>query len=343
VGSNPTPAVGPGATPSPARTGRLEGGPYKGGPHKGGPHEGGPYTRGVKLIVTGASGQLGRLTAELALQERRPEDLVLVTRTPDALAAFAERGADVRFGDFDQPASLVDAFAGGDRLLLISATDLDRRIEQHRSAIGAAASAGVGHVVYTSGLSPEPPNPAVVAPSHWATEQALRDAGLSWTILRNSLYAEYQVPEAAAAIASGRLVHNRGDGQVAYVSREDCAAVAAAVLAAAGHDGRVYDVTGPQPLDAAALAGLYEAVGGRPVASAALDDESFVAGLVGEGGEDDHLRYGAELVASFGRSIREGHMASCTGTVATLTGRPPRALREVLETHRRELASSPSS
>jgi NAD(P)H dehydrogenase (quinone) len=294
----------------------------------------------VRVIVTGASGQLGRRTAELILDGAGAERLVLVTRTPPALAGLAARGADVRFGDFDDKASLADAFAGGDRLLLISATDLERRVEQHCAAIRAAAEAGVGHVVYTSGLSPEPPNPAVVAPSHHATEQALQAAGVSWTILRHSLYAEYQVPEAAGAIAAGHLVHNRGDGKVAYVSRGDCAAVAAVVLVGTGHAGCVYDVTGPEARDPRDLADLYGRVGGRSVEAVARDDEAFVAGLVGEAGEGDHLRYGAELVASFGRSIREGYMASCTETVRALTGRAPRRLADVLEAHRDALAVS---
>jgi NAD(P)H dehydrogenase (quinone) len=114
--------------------------------------------------------------------------------------------------------------------LLISATDLARRSEQHRAALDAARVAGVRHVIYTSGLKPEPPNPAGVAPSHYATEQALTQSGLDWTILRHSLYADYQAPEAAQSIASGTLLHNRGAGKIAYVAREDCAAVAAAVL-----------------------------------------------------------------------------------------------------------------
>ena len=105
------------------------------------------------------------------------------------------------------------AFAGGERLLLVSATDLGARTAQHQAAIDAAKAAGVRHVIYTSGLKPEPPNPAVVAPSHYATEQALARSGIAWTILRNSLYADYQAPEATQAIASGALVHNRGARQ----------------------------------------------------------------------------------------------------------------------------------
>jgi len=276
----------------------------------------------TRVVVTGASGQLGRRTAEHVLELRGPDGVILVTRQPEAIADLAAQGADVRFGDFDRPESLREAFSGGERMMLVSATDLERRVGQHRAAIDAAAAAGVRHVVYTSCLRPDLANPAVVAASHSATETALVDSGLAWTFLRNSLYAEYQVAEAAAAIASGRLVHNRGDGRVAYVSRDDCAAAAAVVLVGSEHEGRAYDVTGPEPFTPAELAALYEELGGRAVQAVPLDDDAFVATLVGSGAAGDHLRYGAELVASFGRSIRGGYMASCTETVTTLTGRP---------------------
>ncbi len=283
-----------------------------------------------RLVISGASGQLGRRAAELVLASVTPERLILVTRTPDALADLAARGVTVRGGDFAEPASLRSAFAGGQRLLLVSATDLTRRVEQHRGAIDAARAAGVKHVIYTSGLAPQPPNPAVVAPSHFATEQALASSAIAWTVLRNSLYADYQIPEAALAIAAGALAHNRGSGKAAYVAREDCAAVAAAVLVRGGHEGAVYDVTGPEAFSATDLAALYAELGGRHVETRSLDDAAFVATVVGSATGDDHLRYGAELVASFGRSIREGYMQSCTDTVARITGRAAIPLRQVL-------------
>lgn len=286
---------------------------------------------GSRLLVTGASGKLGRLVAELLLDGRHAGGLTLVSRAPDAIADFADRGAEVRFGDFAQPESLREAFAGAERMLLISASDLAVRAEQQRAAIAAAAAAGVGHVVYTSGLSPEPPNPAAIAESHYATERALAASGLSWTVLRNSLYAEYQVPEAAQALSTGVLTHNRGDGRIAYVSREDCAAVAAAALATRGHEGRVYDVTGPDLFTADELAALYGEVGGRSVRAECLDDDAFVERLQGPAGDDEHARYGARLVCSLGQSIREGYMAACTDVVARLTARSPRTLRSVLE------------
>ncbi len=285
-----------------------------------------------RILITGASGALGRLVAQSLLQERRPGELILVSRTPAALGDLAERGADVRLGDFSRPESLAEAFAGADRMLLISASDVAVRSEQHRAAIRSAADAGVRHIVYTSALNPEPPNPAAIAPSHHATERALAESGLAWTVLRNSLYAEYQAAEAAQAIATGELAHNRGDGRIAYVSRADCALVAAAVLATAGHEGRVYDVTGPALFSAHDLAALYGELGGRVVADVSLDDDAFVARLAGGArADDDHARYGARLVASLGRSIREGYMAVQSDLGPSLTPRPRRTLRSVLE------------
>jgi NAD(P)H dehydrogenase (quinone) len=284
----------------------------------------------MKVAISGGSGQLARRVADLVLEKLSPQDLIVTTRTPAALAPLAERGVTVRRADFAEPASLRDAFAGAERLLLVSTTDLKTRTAQHLAAVDAAKAAGVRHIVYTSCLRPEPPNPAAVAPSHHATEQALKASGLAWTALRNSLYAEYQLMEGQQALASGVLLHNRGTGAVAYVSREDCAAVAAAVLLQGGHEGAVYDVTGGKPFTPDDLAALYSRLGGKPVQARAVSDDEFIAALTSAAPGDSHARYGAELFASFGRSIREGYMSSCTDVVAKLTGRAPIALEQVL-------------
>ena len=296
----------------------------------------------ARIAITGASGQLGKLVAERVLAQCAASDVILATRSTHALADLAARGAIVRRADFDEPGSLRDAFAGAERLLLISATDLERRVVQHRAAIEAAEAAGVRRVIYTSGSRPEPPNPAAVAASHHATEQALAASDLAWTVLRNSLYADYQVPEALRAIDTGVLAHNRGTGRVAYVAREDCASAAAAVLLQDGHDGAVYDITGAESFDAEALAALYGELGGKGVVLRSIDDATFVAGLVGSSG-DGHLRYGAELLASFGRAIREGYLDVRSDAVAKLTGRDPRTLRDVLAPQLRRASAIPPS
>ena len=287
----------------------------------------------MSIVITGASGHLGRSTAELVLGRVPAREVVLTTRHPEELSDLAERGAEVREADFESPQTLVGAFEGGEKLLLISTQDLDRRVSQHRAAIEAARVAGVRHVSYTSYLNPVQGNPAVVTPSHRDTEEALRESGLEWTALRNAFYAEYQVPSAAQAIATGRLVHNIGEGRTAYVSREDCAAAAAAVLTTGGHEGKVYDITGPQPLGQDDVAALLSDISGRPVEAVAVDDEEFVGSLAAAGIPEPVARG----LATYGRAIREGYIGEASGAVEDLTGRPPRSLREVFEAHRDEL------
>ena len=279
----------------------------------------------MTVAVTGASGQLGQRVADLLLARLDPGDVVLLTRSPETLAAHAERGAAVRRADFDEPSSLVDALAGVDRMLLISAVDLGRRAAQHGAAIEAAAGAGVRHVLYTSIPNPEA-GTAAAAPSHLATERALRDSGLAWTFLRNNLYAEFQVPVVAQAIESGHLVTSAGDGRTAYVSRDDCAAAAAAVLVQDGHEGRAYDITGPDAIGPQELAALATELGGRPVEVEQVDDDALIAGMV-EGGTPEFV---ARIVASFPAAAREGLLGSVSSVVEDLTGTPARSLRDVV-------------
>src|SRR5215218_7983507 len=287
----------------------------------------------MSIVITGASGHLGRLSAELVLDRVPASEVILTTRRPEALSDLAERGATVRPADFDRPETLAEAFAGGERLLLISTDDLGRRMAQHRTAIEAVREAGVRHVAYTSYLNPVEDNPAVITPSHRDTEKALRYSGLAWTALRNSFYAEYQVPAGAQVIATGRLVHNSGDGRIAYVSREDCAAAAAAILTTDHHEDKAYDIAGPEPLSQDDVAALLSEVSGRPVEAVAVDDEAFVQGLTAAGIPEP---VGLEL-ASYGRAIREGYLGEASSAFENLTGRPPRSLREVFEAHRDEL------
>jgi NAD(P)H dehydrogenase (quinone) len=287
----------------------------------------------MTIAITGAAGHLGRLTAQLVLDRVPPGEVVLVTRRPEAIADLADAGATVRRGDFDEPESLGAAFAGVDRLLLISVDVLGNRVGQHTAAIDAAAAAGVGHVLYTSGLNAGSELPLVVSHDHGATEQAIRDRGLRWTALRMGLYAESQVAAAARAVASGHLVHNNGDGATAYVSREDCAAAAAAALAEEGHEDRVYDITGPELVTQAQVAALAAEISGRPVVPVAIDDEEATQNLMAVGLPADT----ATAIASFGTAIREGVLEVLSSHVEDLTGRPPLSLREVLEANRSAL------
>ena len=281
----------------------------------------------MSFVITGASGNLGRRTAEILLDQVDPTEVLLVTRTPDALSDLAARGAVVRHGDFNEPSELPAAFAGGERMLIISGDDIGARTAQHIAAIEAAKAAGVGHVAYTSIVNPVDDNPAAVVPSHKATEEALAASGLGWTFLRNGLYSEFRIDEAAMAKDNGSFHHNLGDGQTAYVSRDDCAAAAAAVLSGGSeHDGQIYNITGPALLGAAELAELYGRVGGTPVEAINVPDEGLIQGMIGAGLPE----FVAGLIASFGTAIRGGYLNERSDAVEKLTGRPPVTLESVL-------------
>jgi NAD(P)H dehydrogenase (quinone) len=287
----------------------------------------------MSIIITGASGQLGRRTAELLLERAGGEPVVLVTRDPPRLADLAGEGVDIRGGDFSDPGSLASAFAGGERMLLISTDAVGVRVRHHQAAIEAAREAGIAFVAYTSVSNPVEENPAFVVPDHRATEEMLRESGLDWCFLRNNIYAEAQLDAAAAAIATGKMVTNSGDGRASFVAREDCAAAAAAVLAGGDHAGKAYDIAGPQPLDATALASIFREVGGRHIDVVNVDDQAFVELLAAAGTPKEV----AEAFATFGQAIREGFMDVQSADIEALAGRPPRPLREVLDAHRDEL------
>jgi NAD(P)H dehydrogenase (quinone) len=288
----------------------------------------------MSVIVTGAAGHLGRLVAEQLLERLPPEDLVLVTRRPDALRELGARGADVRYGDFDDPASLRDAFAGGRRMLLISTDAVGRRVRQHRAAIDAAATAGVGHVVFTSIVNPVARNPiGANAREQGKTEVMLHRSELAWTVLRFGSFAELQLPPAATAVKNRRLMLNFGAGRIVPVSRRDCAEAAAITLTTDGHTGKTYEITGAQALSQSDLAELYADLSGQPVKVLQLSDTMLTWVLVGIG-TPMPIAWG---ITAFGRAVRQGYFDVVDPAFERLTGRPPVALRDVLLAHRADL------
>lgn len=282
----------------------------------------------MSYAVTGASGQLGRLVAEVLLERVEPDELVLVTRSPDRLADLAARGAQVRAGDFSDPDTLPAAFEGVRELLVVSTDAVGGRVPQHRAAIAAAARAGVRRVVYTSVPEPTADNPAFVVPDHAATEATLRESGLHWTVLRNNLYAEFQLDPIRSAGSSGRYVTNTGSGRAAYVTRADCAAAAAGALVSRDVDDTVFDVTGPQALDAHDMSRLAAASGGRQVEVEQVDDDAYAAALAAAGVPETM----AGGLASFGAAIRLGYLGAVTDAVQRLSGTAPTALETLLTT-----------
>lgn len=287
---------------------------------------------GEKIIITGASGQLGRLVVEELLARQVPAaDLILVSRSPDELENYAEMGASVRFGDFTQPASLPAAFAGGRRMLLISISGMGLdRPAMHKNAIDAAKQAGVVQIAYTSYVNADRNTQSLLAQDHRRTEQILEQSGVAWTFLRNQIYMNGQLAAAREAAGSGTLTTWQPDLKVAYVTREDCAAAAAAVLATPGHDNTAYNITGPQAVGAVELGRAVALLSGRPVAVEAMTQEVYIQHQIDAGVPERAARGGVGL----GQELDSLWLAQPDSAVGRLTGRPATGLYEFLATQR---------
>jgi NAD(P)H dehydrogenase (quinone) len=295
----------------------------------------------MSVVITGASGSFGRKVAELLLRKIPPPALILVTRNPASLAEFARRGAHIRFGDFDQPETLAEAFRGGEKMLLISTLAVGaRRQGQHRAAIEAATSAGVRHIVYTSSVGIHPNSPSLAVRDHYFTEELLRRAGGAFTLLRDSQYAEVIVTMMAPmALRTGKWIMSARDGCMAFVSKEDCVASAAAVLASSGHEGAVYEITGPELYTFRQAAAIAVEFGGRPIEYVDVTDQEKLAMWDAAGvprayadglkNDDGTGIWGSEEMISYERAIREGYFSICSHHVELLTGHPARSLRDV--------------
>jgi NAD(P)H dehydrogenase (quinone) len=287
------------------------------------------------LLVTGASGQLGRRVVELLLaQDHGP--IIATTRTPDSLKELAAKGVEVRRADFDDEASLVQAFQGAERVLLVSTDALDRpgrRLAQQQRAVRALEAAGVKHVVYTS-LPNASSSSVSIAPDHAGTEAALAASRLDFTILRNNLYTDLLFMSLPQALASGQLVDARGNGVVAYVTREDCARAAAAALADRSASGRrTLDVAGPDALTSDEIASLASEILGRKIVHVSVPGDVLIRGLIDHGLPQPV----AEMLTTFDVAISRGELSTVTDTVQRLTGRAPQTVRDFLTQNRAAL------
>ncbi len=270
------------------------------------------------IAVTAASGHLGRLAVEALLDAGHPADQVVATaRNAARLSDLAARGVRTAEADYGDPDSLEKAFQGVDTVLLVSGSEVGRRVEQHRNAIEAAERAGVTRVVYTS--APHADTSALaVAPEHKATEELLAASPLATTVLRNGWYTENYLPALEQARQSGVLAASAGDGRVASASRADYAAAAAVVLTQPGHEGAVYELSGDHAWTHDELASALAEVLGRPVAYQRLTPEEHLAALRAAGLPDEV----AGFVVALDANTRDGLLAETSGDLARLIGRP---------------------
>lgn len=295
----------------------------------------------MRIVITGASGSYGRQVTELLLEKVPASELILVTRKPGALAQLAARGAQVRAGDFDKPETLVPALAGAEKMLLISTLAVgSRRQQQHGAAIEAAGKAGIKHIVYTSTVGTHPKTPSFAGADHYFTEELLRRSGMAFTFLRDAQYAEVVATMIAPmALQMGKLVMSTGDGCMAFVSKKDCVASAAAVLTSPGHEGAAYEITGPELYTFLDVAKLASELGGKPVEYVGVTPEEKLAFFDAAGVPREYVEgmanddgtgvWGSLEMLSYERAIREHYFSVCSHHVRLLTGHAARSLRDV--------------
>ncbi|MFH8514789.1 SDR family oxidoreductase [Streptomyces gelaticus] len=271
----------------------------------------------MSIVVTGATGELGRLVVEQLLATVPASEIAAVVRNGEKAAPLAARGVELRVADYDRPESLQNVFRAGDRVLLISGSEVGRRVPQHTAVIDAAEAAGVAQLAYT-GILGGPDADFRLAAEHKATEQLILDSGLPHTFLRNGWYTENYTANLAPVLAHGAVVANAGDGRVASATRADYAAAAAAVLTGEGHIGAAYELSGDVAWSLAEYAAEISKATGKEITyrnvPAAVHQEILVGAGVPE--------FFAEILVDVDEAIKRGLLAATSGDLARLIGRP---------------------
>lgn len=235
------------------------------------------------IAVTGATGKLGRRVVDGLLELMPAAEIVAAVRTPAKAQDLADKGVQVREADYDKPDTLRTAFAGVDKVLLVSGSDLGAdRVAQHQAVINAAQAAGVQLLAYTSELHADT-SPLKLAAAHKATEQNIRSAGVPWVFLRNGWYFENQTAMLGPALEHGAILGCAGDGQFGSAAIADYAAAAVAVLTQPGQEGKVYELVGDTSYTLSDLAAEVSEQSGKPVAYHNLPLQGYVDALAGFG------------------------------------------------------------
>ncbi|HTW17805.1 MAG TPA: SDR family oxidoreductase [Nocardioides sp.] len=280
----------------------------------------------MTVLVTGTSGHLGRLTVLALLDRGVPaSEIVATARDLTAIADLAERGVQTRRADYGDPASLDAALAGVDRVLLVSSNAVGARLEHHRNVIDAAARADVALLAYTSVLRADTSSLGLAA-DHLATEDALKQSGVPFTLLRNGWYTENYTENTAAALASGQVLGAAGEGRISAATRRDFAEAAAVVLAEGEHAGAVYELAGDDAFTMAEYAAALGAATGQEIAYTDLPAEEYAAALESAGVPAPF----AQLLAGSDVGIAAGDLEDRSGTLSRLIGRPTTPLADAL-------------
>jgi len=279
----------------------------------------------MKLLVTGATGNLGGFVVEALLKKVSAENIVVSVRNPEKAEGLKAKGVDVRFGDFDKPESLESAFAGVDRLLIISTDgDNETRIRQHQTAVEAAKKAQVKLIAYTS-VANATGSKLGLAEVHLKTEEAILRTDIPYVFLRNNWYLENEVSNIQGVLAGGQWITSAGEGKVGWALKRDYAEAAATVLAGSGHENKIYELSN-KPLSQSELATVVGKTIGKEVVVLNVDDVSYAQGLKAVGLPD----FVVDLLTGIQKAIRENALEVESNDFEKLLGRSTTPIEEAV-------------
>ncbi|MFE6633857.1 SDR family oxidoreductase [Streptomyces tendae] len=280
----------------------------------------------MSIVVTGATGHLGRHVVRQLLEKVPADQVTAVVRDRDKAADLAARGVRLAVADYNAPETFDDLFAAGDRVLLISGNEFDKgRVRQHTIVIDAAKKAGVALLAYTSAPSSLK---AALADDHRATEEVLINSGVPYVLLRNGWYHENYTEQLAPVLEHGAVVQAAGEGRISSASRADYAAAAVAVLTGEGHENTAYELGGDEAWGFAEYAAELSRQTGREIAYNPVSVEDYTAILTGAGVPGPL----ADVFAGVDAAIAKGELVVSTGDLSRLAGRPTTPLAEAVAT-----------
>ncbi|MEV5885093.1 SDR family oxidoreductase [Streptomyces sp. NPDC052020] len=278
----------------------------------------------MSIVVTGATGHLGRHVVGQVLEKVPADQVTAVVRSPGKAADLAARGVRIAVADYNAPETFDGLFSAGDKVLLISGNEFDKgRPGQHKAVIDAAKDAGVALLAYTSAPGSLT---AALADDHRATEEILLGSGVPYTVLRNGWYHENYTENLGPVLEHGAVVQAAGEGRVSSASRADYAAAAVAVLTGEGHEYATYELGGDEAWSFAEYAAELSRRTGREITYRAVSVEAYTGILTGAGLPEPLAR----ILAGVDASIEKGELVVPTGDLSRLIGRPTTPLAEAV-------------
>ena len=269
------------------------------------------------IVITGASGQLGRLVIQSLLTKVPASRIVAAVRNPEKASDLAALGVQVRRADYTDSASLDAAFQGVEKILLISSSEVGQRLAQHRNVIDATRRAGVSLLAYTSLLHADT-SPLGLAGEHVATEAWLAQSGVPFVLLRNGWYTENYLASIPPALQHGAFIGSAGEGRIASAARADYAEAAAVVLTTPGQSSKVYELAGDEAYTLAEFSAELSRQSGKAIPYVDLPENDYKAALIGAGLPEPI----AGLLADSDSGAAKGGLFDDTRQLGTLIGRP---------------------